>query len=204
MGSFAGLPPTPTPATEQAAGAPEFDAEACVAEVAELDLSTLAVSDDPRLQSRRLLVADKGARTLSVFDRGSLTACWRIGLGFTPEGQKEVEGDGKTPIGWYSTADKPWSSFDGAISISYPSAEDARTAYAQGRIGKKTRSSIVSANARGRMPPQRTSMGGAILIHAGGSSTDWTAGCLALDEEDLTTLRGLLPSGKRAPILILP
>lgn len=205
---------SPVPTSHESAapsekGAPEavaeagFDPAQCAGQASDLVLPSTA-ADDPRLQARRLLVADKGARTLSLFERGALTACWSIGLGFTPEGHKQVEGDGKTPIGWYSTSDKPWSSFAGAIAISYPSTGDADVAREDGRIGARTRKAIASANARGKMPPQRTALGGAILIHGGGSSTDWTAGCLALDDEDLASLRALLPKGKRSPILIIP
>ena len=35
-------------------------------------------------------------------------------LGFSPTGHKEVQGDGKTPEGWYRASDKPWSTFDHA------------------------------------------------------------------------------------------
>ena len=139
-----------------------------------------------------------------LYADGQLRMCRRVGLGFSPQGHKQVEGDGKTPEGWYRTSDKPWSSFDNAIAVHYPNAVDARRAVADGRIGKKTRDTIVRASKQRRVPPQRTAMGGAILIHGGGSGTDWTAGCVALDDADLSELRAHMPAGKRANLLVLP
>ena len=135
----------------------------------------LPTAEDPRLTGRQLLVVNKAQRRLMLYTDGVLRLCRPVGLGFAPKGHKRVEGDGKTPEGWYRTSDKPWSSFEHAIAVHYPNIGDARAAAADGRISKKTRDTIVNASKRRRVPPQRTAMGGAILIHGGGSGTDWTA-----------------------------
>src|SRR5205085_12471896 len=124
---------------------------------------------------------------------GVRTHCYRVALGFAPEGHKQVQGDGKTPEGWYRISDKPWSTFDNAIAIHYPNAIDARAAAADGRIGARTRDKILTALDDDKVPPQSTALGGAILIHGGGSSSDWTLGCVALDDADLLELRATLP-----------
>lgn len=176
----------------------------CVASVDELDSRPgVTPRRARRLERGMVLVADKGRRRMMLFEGGSLRACWRIALGWTPRGHKQLEGDGKTPVGWYRTSDKPWSSFDGAIAIHYPAIRDARAARQDGRISAAAEQRIVGANQLGKVPPQRTALGGAILIHGGGSSRDWTAGCIALDDPDLAELRQQLPAGMRTELLIV-
>jgi hypothetical protein len=139
-----------------------------------------------------------------LFEHGALRQCFRVGLGFDPQGHKQVEGDGRTPVGWYATSDKPWSSFAGAIAIHYPNAVDARRAHRSGRISRGVRDQIVRATASRRLPPQRTALGGEVLIHAGGAGLDWTLGCVALDDDDLEALRASLPAKMRTDLLVLP
>lgn len=176
----------------------------CVASVDELPASAGLDPHDRRLRREGLLVAVKASRRLMLFSSGTLQACWRVGLGFAPTGHKEIEGDGRTPEGWYATSDKPWSSFDDAIAIHYPNAADADTAWRDGRISRRQRDLVAEASSRRELPPQRTPMGGAVLIHGGGSQSDWTLGCIALDEGDLADLRARLPRRMKTDLLVLP
>jgi hypothetical protein len=201
-------PAAPAPAAPApAAPAPvvaDDDDEGCIAHVDELPAAPWLDRDDRRLSRDDLVVVLKSARRLLVFDDGVRTSCWKIALGFAPSGHKEVQGDGKTPEGWYRTSDKPWSTFDNAIAIHYPNAVDARAGAAAGRITRRTRDKIEDAIEAGRVPPQSTALGGAILIHGGGTSFDWTLGCVALDDADLLALRERLPNGMRTDVLVLP
>jgi hypothetical protein len=197
--------PAPTPpAGEPLAAVDDGELHGCVAKVTELPEVAWLDRDDRRLQRDALVVVSKSARRLQLFDDGVRTHCWRVALGFSPVGHKAVQGDGKTPEGWYRTSDKPWSTFDHAIAIHYPNTADARAAKLDGRISAKTRDKIVEAIDGGRVPPQSTKLGGAILIHGGGSKSDWTLGCVALDDADLLALRDLLPRGMRTDVLVLP
>ncbi|MBC8070256.1 MAG: L,D-transpeptidase family protein, partial [Deltaproteobacteria bacterium] len=189
-------PPSKPPHDEPPAG--------CVDRVEDLPRSGAFDPDDRRLRQDGLVVVSKSARRLMLYADGQAIACYRIALGFAPDGHKLVQGDGRTPQGWYRTSDKPWSSFEHAIAIHYPNADDAREAAGDGRIGRRTRDTIVDAVDRGKLPPQATALGGAVLIHGGGSSFDWTLGCVALDDAELVELRGKLPKGMRTNLLILP
>jgi len=160
--------------------------------------------DNRRLAEGRVLVAHKSAHRMMLYDGGELQACWKIGLGFNPVGHKQVEGDGATPEGWYQTSDKPWSIFDHAIAIHYPATRDAVQARRDGRIGRSQLEKITLASRKGAVPPQRTPMGGAVLIHGGGNSSDWTLGCIAMDDDDLLDLRGRLSRRMRTKLLVLP
>lgn len=198
-----GAPVATHVATAELIAAPTTEVT-CVASVDELPKSTHVDAADRRLSKGSVLVVDKAARRLMLFDEGRLDLCFKVGLGFAPSGHKEVQGDGRTPEGWYRTSDKPWSSFDNAIAIHYPNELDARAAAADGRIGNKTRDRIVTDLRSNRVPPQSTKLGGAVLIHGGGASSDWTLGCVALDDTDLLSLRAALPRGMRTDLLVLP
>lgn len=207
------LPPPSTPTaakTAEAAEAAEAVGPTCPATVAALaeqhpeQLSAAAAAT--RLQGAHLIVVQKGARWVGRYAGGVLAegACWRVGLGFAPEGTKQAEGDGRTPEGWYRTSDKPWSQWYAAIAIHYPNAEDARAGQEAQRITAATARSIVAAVERDEKPPQTTALGGEILLHGGGSSSDWTLGCIAMNDEDIDALRAGLPRSMRADVLILP
>ncbi len=177
----------------------------CPATSAALPRSSHVTADDPRLMGDGLVVVLKQARRVALYQEGSLAGCWRAALasGY-PAGPKREQGDMKTPEGWYRSSDKPWSSFYGAIAVHYPNAEDARVGREAGRIDAATEASIVEALARDAKPPQQTALGGEILLHGGGSLFDWTLGCVALEDDELDTLRALLPAGLRTDVLILP
>lgn len=86
----------------------------------------------------------------------------------------------------------------------YPNADDAAAGLADGRLSAGQRDAIDRALAAGIKPPQRTSLGGEILVHGGGGDRDWTLGCVALDDADIDALRARLPADMTTDILILP
>ena len=61
---------------------------------------------------------------------------------------------------------------------------------------------IVKAIKRKATPPQNTALGGDIYIHGNGASSDWTWGCVALENEDMKELFDAVPVG--TPVTIKP
>jgi len=175
----------------------------CPETVAQLPAAPFLDATDPRLHDD-LIVINKSRRTLLFFSSGTSEDCWDIGLGFAPRGHKEQEGDGRTPEGWYRTSDKPWSSFYAAIAVHYPNIDDAAAGRDAGRISEAEHRAIVSALRRDEKPKQTTEMGGEILIHGGGSASDWTLGCVALNNNHIDILRTKIPANMRTNVLILP
>ncbi len=192
----------------------------CVASVDQLPPSPSRYdSADPRLMGDRVIVVTKKARRIMLFtggeirrDRAGGTApdCWKVALGYRDDGQdagvfdKFMEGDRRTPEGWYHTSDKPWSDYYHAIMIHYPDERHAKAALTRGSISTSQYDAIARAEKNGTVPPQNTSLGSHVLLHGGGSSEDWTWGCVALNDTDIDELRGALPEGMRTWILILP
>jgi L,D-transpeptidase catalytic domain len=199
-------PPEPSiPARPSAPLTPPPPALAgCATSLAELPASPVHDPEDPRLRGPAVLVAHKSARRLMLFADGRPSGCWPMGLGFTPRGHKQQEGDGRTPEGWYRTSDKPWSDFPGAIAIHYPNDDDATAALADGRLVAPVFDEVLASLDHELVPPQQTPLGGEVLIHGGGSSEDWTLGCMALEDADLARLRATLPQDQRAWLLVLP
>jgi murein L,D-transpeptidase YafK len=113
----------------------------------------------------RILV-DKSDRKMVVYNGETALRSYTIALGFSPVGDKERQGDGRTPEGVFRIDRKnPGSAFSLSLGLDYPQAEDRARA------------------AKGGYDP-----GGDIMIHGQPNNFpegmmakgDWTAGCIAL------------------------
>ena len=179
--------------------------EGCPATVAELPESALYRPDEPRLRGGALIVVLKEARRLALYQEGQRAGCWGIALaaGYVA-GHKQQRGDLRTPEGWQRTSDRPWSSFYSALSVHYPAAHDAERGLKAGLIDPQQHDAIVAAQAAGKLPPMDTRLGGQIVIHGGGGRSDWTLGCVGMEDDDIDALRLQLPEDMRADLLVLP
>lgn len=142
------------------------------------------------------IIVWKSERRLDLYDGEEVVKSYRIGLGFATEGDKEREGDGRTPEGEYYICQKnPNSNYHLSIGMSYPNIKDATGGIRRGIITQDEYESIVNAIENGRQPPWNTELGGEIFIHGNGSQSDWTLGCIALDDEDIEELYDVIPVG---------
>ncbi len=137
----------------------------------------------------RILV-EKSARRLSIFADGKKLKSYRVALGRNPVGAKEQEGDMKTPEGFYWIDWRnPESDYHLSLHVSYPSGEDDARAAERG-----------------------VNAGFDIMVHGirNGDSWigafhrwhDWTAGCVALTDEEIEELYRVTPDW--TPIEIRP
>ena len=119
------------------------------------------------------VVIDKTERKLHLIRDGEAFRTFDIALGIRPTGDKESEGDFRTPEGDYLLDMRnPNSDFFLSIHISYPNRQDSQQARAKG------------------LPP-----GGAIMIHGQPNTPtrseayyrtqDWTNGCIAVSNSDM-------------------
>ena len=142
------------------------------------------------LQPVDRVVVHKGKRLMELYRDDSLVASYKVSLGLVPTGQKQREGDYRTPEGSYRlTRRNAQSDFFLAVQVSYPEPAD-----------------IALARRNGWAP------GGAIMVHGLPNllkytrnrylSTDWTDGCIALSNEDM--LDFWLLTGQGTPIEIRP
>jgi len=136
------------------------------------------------------IVVEKAERKLHLIRNGEPFRTFDIALGIRPEGDKEYEGDFRTPEGayWLDTRN-PHSEFFLSIHVSYPNVDDAR-----------------QARSRGLQP------GGAIMIHGQPNeptrseayyrTQDWTNGCIAVSNSDMIDIWLMTPNN--TPIEIKP
>ncbi len=136
-----------------------------------------------------LVFIDKSQRQMILMQNGMMIKSYPISLGFSPEGQKTQQGDGKTPTGDYTI---DWrneqSQFYRSLHISYPTP--AQTAFAA---------------AEARDP------GGMIMIHGQPNASeyvgikripaDWTNGCIAVSNAEMDEIWARVPNG--TPITII-
>ena len=134
------------------------------------------------------ICVEKEKRLLKIYNLGQLIKTYNIALGFSPQGHKRQEGDGKTPEGVYVISHKnPQSQFYLSLKISYPNESDRK--YAQ-------------AN--------NFSPGGDIMIHGLGKAfswlgklhrnKDWTLGCIALTNEEIKEIYNATSIGTKIEI----
>ena len=152
---------------------------------------------------RLRIVIEKNNKKLLLYDGDRLIRSFEVVFGFSPVGSKKAEGDGKTPEGEYVVCVKnPKSKFHLSLGLNYPNEADAERGLASGLISKAEHQAISEALKLGKLPPQKTALGGEIYIHGGGTSRDWTRGCVGLDDEDMTKLFEMIKIG--TPISVLP
>ncbi len=130
------------------------------------------------------VIVHKSSRQLILMHHDEVLRSYEMELGFAPEGDKEMQGDGRTPEGSYVIDRRnPESQFYLSIGISYPNAED-----------------IAEAEALGENP------GGDIFIHGTPNplrrGDDWTAGCIAISNREMRQVYSMVRLG--TPIDILP
>ncbi|MBM3458295.1 MAG: L,D-transpeptidase [Armatimonadetes bacterium] len=145
----------------------------------------------------------KAERVLTVMAGRTAVKEYRIGLGQAPVGTKIREGDSKTPEGEYYVCTRlRQSRFHRFLGLSYPNGAAADRGLREGRITPAQRRAIRSAGNRRTQPPWNTPLGGAVGIHGGGGSSDWTLGCIAVEDSEIEELFAVLRLG--TPVHIAP
>lgn len=137
----------------------------------------------------RVLV-EKSERRLTLLENGRALKTYRVALGSEPIGDKVRQGDGRTPEGIYRIDRRNAASqYHRSLHVSYP--DDAH---------------------RARARRLHVSPGGDIFIHglpngygwlgARHRVRDWTAGCIAVTDEEIEEIWRLVADG--TPVEIRP
>jgi murein L,D-transpeptidase YafK len=136
-----------------------------------------------------LIVVIKSKRRLELYSDGALVRTYKVGLGLNPIPDKIRQGDHATPEGdFYVFTKNDKSAFHLSLGISYPNIEDAERGLREKIITRAQHDAIVRAIKRKTTPPQNTRLGGDIYLHGNGAGSDWTWGCVALENEDMREL----------------
>lgn len=104
-------------------------------------------------------------------------------------GDKEVEGDKRTPSGdFYVCTKNDKSAYHLALGVSYPAIPDAERGFEAGIISEEERDAIISANKAVEQPPWNTALGGFIEIHGNRRPGKGTLGCISVDNSVMDLL----------------
>lgn len=148
-------------------------------------IEEIALTEDREIK----IQIHKSQRQLSLWEGNVLLDTFRIALGSQPIGDKKQSGDNKTPEGsYYICTRNNKSRYYLSLGLSYPNCEDAKQAYLEQRIDRNQYNAIVEAIEQGIRPPWDTPLGGEIMIHGNGCSSDWTIGCIAVEDEVMDLL----------------
>ena len=142
------------------------------------------------------IIVFKTKRMLHLYSRGRVVRTYRVALGLSPVEDKVRARDRRTPEGeFYIYIKNPHSQFYLSLGISYPNQQHAERGLRDGLITRGQYEQIIGAIKRKRAPLQNTRLGGEIFIHGNGSQSDWTWGCVALDDKDIRELFDAVPVG---------
>jgi len=153
----------------------------------------------------------KQNQTLYVYRGSALIARYATDLGYNFFADKERRGTSAEPDHWrtpegefYVVSKNPKSEFYRALVLNYPNGEDAERGKKRGLITDADYDSIIQADREFRMPPMNTNLGGFIEIHGDGTGrrSNWTRGCIALQNDQIDRLWDLVEIG--TPVLIDP
>ena len=134
----------------------------------------------------------KSAHLLTLLDGDTLVASFQASIGPGGPGFKKQEGDNVTPVGRYHVILHQASRFRVFLRLDYPNAAD------QARFAAMKASGELPKDAR---------IGGDIGIHgtpqehkydderASFRGVDWTAGCIAVQDDEIDRIAAWVPDG---------
>lgn len=134
---------------------------------------------------QRILI-EKGARRMTVWQKDGPSKIYQIQLGFSPQGDKSRQGDGRTPEGVFRIDRlNPQSRFHLSLGIDYPQRHHREAAR---RVG--------------------VNPGGDIMIHGQPNAIpagfrvkgDWTEGCIAVTDDEIEELFAMTRIGTEVEI----
>jgi murein L,D-transpeptidase YafK len=134
----------------------------------------------------------KHTHTLTVYDGERVLGVFQASIGPGGPGFKQREGDNVTPVGNYHVVARQPSQYRIFLRLDYPNAED------RARFAERKANGELPAGAR---------IGGDIGIHGTPQSpeydgerarfrgNDWTAGCIAVQDDEIDAIAAWAPVG---------
>ena len=151
----------------------------------------------PVLADNIRVVIDTGNETLKVM-KGKLVikSYDDIAIGRYGATYYKARGDHKTPLGKFRIGWKNGGTrYHRFLGLTYPDLPAADRALVDGRIDESQWQAIRRASEAGKVPSQKTPLGGMIGIHGIGAGDrgvhrdfNWTNGCVALTNEEIEEL----------------
>ena len=127
------------------------------------------------------IVIEKSARHMTLIQDGKEVRVYKIALGFSPEGDKDRQGDGRTPEGEFRIDRRnEKSAYHLSLGLDYPQPPDR----ARARAGGYSPGGDIMIHGQPNMLPDETLLRG-----------DWTAGCIAVSNAEIREIWTMTPIG---------
>ena len=127
------------------------------------------------------IVIEKSARRMVLIQSGKEVRAYQIALGFSPDGDKEREGDGRTPEGEFRIDRRnAQSAYHLSLGLDYPQPPDR----ARARAGGYSPGGDIMIHGQPNTLPDKTLLPG-----------DWTAGCIAISNAEMREVWEVTPVG---------
>lgn len=151
----------------------------------------------PAMAAEIRVIIDTESDTLQVLNGERVIRTYKnIAIGRYGKTYFKVRGDNKTPLGKFRVG---WTNkktrYHRFLGLTYPDLPAADRALVDGRIDESQWQSIRRASEAGKVPSQKTPLGGMIGIHGIGAGDravheefNWTNGCVALTNEEMDEL----------------
>ena len=170
----------------------------------------LAAGAGARAEEGLWALVDTRSETMTVRDGvGRVVAEYGgISLGRGGVAAVHYRGDRTTPRGsFHIVSIRPSRRFQNFYALDYPTVEHAERAFRAGRLDAAGRDAILQAERDGMGSQARTVLGGDIGIHGLGKGNpgihrlfNWTAGCIALSNRQLSDFGAYAFPGMRVVI----
>jgi lipoprotein-anchoring transpeptidase ErfK/SrfK len=151
----------------------------------------------PVVASEIRILIDTETDTLQVMNGDAVIRSFaNIAIGRYGKTYFKVRGDNKTPLGKFRIGWKNGGTrYHRFLGLTYPDLPAADRALVDGRIDEPQWQAIRRASEAGKVPSQKTPLGGMIGIHGIGAGDrgvhrdfNWTNGCVALTNEEIEEL----------------
>jgi murein L,D-transpeptidase YafK len=145
-------------------------------------------ADAPTASAITEIRIQKGRHRLELLAGDQVVKSYRVAIGPGGSGPKRMEGDRVTPVGRYRVTGRFKGLFHQFLVVSYPNDED--------------RQRFAELKRRGEVPAGR-GVGFGIGIHGTGQKdwngvhkeSDWTLGCIALDDDEIDEVARMVKDG---------
>jgi len=160
-------------------------------------LLVVASTGSPVLAGEIRIFIDTESDSLQVMNGDTVIKLYEnIAIGRYGKTYFKVRGDNKTPLGKFRIG---WTNgnthYHRFLGLTYPDLPAADRALVDGRIDESQWQAIRRASVAGKVPSQKTPLGGMIGIHGIGAGDrgvhqdfNWTNGCVALTNEEIDEL----------------
>lgn len=158
-----------------------------------LSLGTGAAAPAPKVTR---VVIKKRAHSLSLLAGEDVVQTYRVAVGPGAPGHKVQEGDETTPVGRYHvTAHQP-SKYRMFLRLDYPNAEDRSRFARLKREGRLASDATIGGDIGIHGPPVQMPE----LLKPTLKLTDWTLGCIAVNDDEIQEIARLVKDGTEVEI----